>query len=67
VVGLLEAIECLKIILGKGDLLLGRLLTFSALEARFREFAVRADPECAYCAEDRPFPGYVDTESSCRP
>jgi molybdopterin/thiamine biosynthesis adenylyltransferase/rhodanese-related sulfurtransferase len=67
VVGLLQAIECLKIILGKGDLLLGRLLTFSALEARFREFAIRADPECRYCSRDRPFPGYVDYEGFCGP
>ena len=67
VVGLLQAIEALKIILGKGDLLLGRLLTFSALEARFREFTVKANPECPYCSRGRPFPGYVDYEGSCRP
>jgi molybdopterin/thiamine biosynthesis adenylyltransferase/rhodanese-related sulfurtransferase len=65
VIGVLEAIEAIKIILGRGDLLVGRLLTYDALEARFRELRPRRDPECAYCAEGRPFPGYTDYAHFC--
>ncbi len=65
VIGVLEAIEVVKIILGKGDLLLGRLLTFDALEARFREMKLRRDPGCAYCGDGKPFPGYVDYQEIC--
>jgi molybdopterin/thiamine biosynthesis adenylyltransferase/rhodanese-related sulfurtransferase len=64
VIGVLEAIEVVKIILGKGDLLTGRLLTYDALEAKFRELRIRADPECKYCNGGE-FPGYVDYEHFC--
>lgn len=49
VVGLLEATEALKIILGIGDLLAGRLLIYDALSMRFREVAFRARPSCRAC------------------
>jgi molybdopterin/thiamine biosynthesis adenylyltransferase/rhodanese-related sulfurtransferase len=65
VVGNLEAVEAIKIILGIGDLLVGRLLTYDALEARFRELRLRRDPDCPYCAPGRPFPGYVDYNGFC--
>ena len=53
VIGGLEAIEVIKIILGKGDLLTGRLLTYDALEARFRELKIQADHDCNYCGEGK--------------
>jgi len=65
VIGVLEGIEAVKIILGVGDLLTGRLLTYDALEARFRELKLRRDPNCAYCAEGREFPGYTDYDFFC--
>ncbi len=65
VIGVLEAIEVIKIVLGKGETLVGRLLTYDALEARFRELKLRANPDCAYCAPGREFPGYVDYEHFC--
>ncbi|MCZ6795435.1 MAG: molybdopterin-synthase adenylyltransferase MoeB [Planctomycetota bacterium] len=65
VIGVLEAIEVVKIILGKGDLLVGRLLTYDALEARFRELRPRRDADCAYCAEGKEFPGYLVYEHFC--
>jgi len=65
VIGVLEAIEAVKIILGKGDILVGRLLAYDALETRFRELKLRRDPNCAYCAEGRPFPGYADYQGFC--
>lgn len=65
VIGLLEAVEVLKILLGVGEPLVGRLLAYEALSATFVELKVRRDPECPVCAPGRPFPGYVDYESSC--
>lgn len=65
VIGLLEAIEVIKIILGIGDPLIGRLLAYDALSAKFREFKLRKDPNCNYCQEGKPFPGYIDYEFFC--
>ena len=64
VVGALEAIEAIKIILGEGDPLVGRLLTYDALTVKFRELKVRRDPNCPYCSKDV-FPGYVDYAHFC--
>ena len=50
VIGLLQAVEVVKIILGQGDLLVGRLLCYDALGATFRELKIRRDPGCAKCA-----------------
>ncbi|MHC4451245.1 MAG: molybdopterin-synthase adenylyltransferase MoeB [Planctomycetota bacterium] len=65
VIGLLQAVEAVKLILGKGDPLYGRLLVYDALAASLRELKVRANPKCAYCAEGAEFPGYVDYEGFC--
>jgi molybdopterin/thiamine biosynthesis adenylyltransferase/rhodanese-related sulfurtransferase len=65
VIGLLQAVETVKLILGKGDLLYGRLLVYDALAASLRELKVRANPRCAYCAEGVEFPGYVDYDGFC--
>ncbi|MCI4349640.1 MAG: molybdopterin-synthase adenylyltransferase MoeB [Thermoplasmata archaeon] len=48
-IGLIQATETLKILLGLGSTLVGRLLLYDALEMRFRELQVRKDPECARC------------------
>jgi molybdopterin/thiamine biosynthesis adenylyltransferase len=65
VIGLLEAVETIKVILGKGELLIGRLLAYDGLEARFRELKLRRDPDCPYCADGREFPGYIDYAYFC--
>lgn len=65
VIGLLQATETLKLILGIGEPLIGRLLMFDALAMRFRETRLAPDPECLVCAPDRTFPGYVDYERFC--
>jgi molybdopterin/thiamine biosynthesis adenylyltransferase/rhodanese-related sulfurtransferase/molybdopterin converting factor small subunit len=65
VVGLLEAVEAIKIILGKGQPLTGRLLTYDALKAEFRELKLRRDPNCRYCRDGAPFPGFIDYEQFC--
>ena len=66
VVGLLEAVETVKLILDMGDLLIGRLLDYDALTATFREYKLRKNPDCDYCGEGKEFPGYVDIDWSCR-
>jgi len=53
IVGSLQALETLKVILGIGDLLIGRFMLFDALELRWQELKVRKDADCAVCG-DRP-------------
>ncbi len=65
VVGLLEAVEAIKILLGSGDPLVGRLLHYDALSAKFSEFFLERDAECLYCADGTEFPGYADYEEFC--
>jgi len=54
VVGLIQATEAVKIILGIGDSLSGRLLTYDALEMGFRELQIPKDPHCPMCGEGAP-------------
>ncbi|WP_338867363.1 molybdopterin-synthase adenylyltransferase MoeB [Myxococcus stipitatus] len=49
-IGLLQANEALKLILGQGEPLVGRLLTFDALGTRFQELKLRRDAQCPVCA-----------------
>ncbi len=65
VVGLLEAVETVKLILGAGDSLVGRLLHYDALKAEFRMLKLRRDPACRYCGDGVVFPGFVDYEQFC--
>ncbi|MBI3726353.1 molybdopterin-synthase adenylyltransferase MoeB [bacterium] len=65
VIGVLEAIEALKIIVGFGTPLVGKLVHYDALTTQFRELKLRADPKCAYCAPGVEFPGLVDYEFFC--
>jgi molybdopterin/thiamine biosynthesis adenylyltransferase len=65
VIGTLEAVETIKILLEKGDPLVGRLLLYDALKTRFSEVAQDPDPNCAYCKEGAKFPGYVDYQAFC--
>jgi molybdopterin/thiamine biosynthesis adenylyltransferase len=52
VLGTLQATEAIKYLLGKGDLLSSRLLTYSALRMRFREIPVKKNPKCPICGEN---------------
>ncbi|NLB58080.1 MAG: molybdopterin-synthase adenylyltransferase MoeB [Gammaproteobacteria bacterium] len=65
VVGLLEATEAIKLLLGLGEPLRGRLLHFDAMGMRFRETRLGPDPDCPLCAPGREFPGYIDYEAFC--
>ena len=51
IIGLVQATEALKLIVGEGEPLIGRLLHFDALKMKFREFKLRRDPECPVCGE----------------
>ena len=66
IIGLLQAVEAVKLLLGKGEPLVGRLLLYDALEQKFREVKYARDPECPSCG-DKPMkellPEY--TEASC--
>lgn len=63
--GLLQAVETIKILLGLGEPLVGRMLHYDALSARFTELKVRKNPKCRYCAEGAVFPGYQDYAQVC--
>jgi len=65
VVGLLEATEAIKLLLGLGEPLRGRLLHFDAKGMRFRETRLGPDPDCPLCAPGREFPGYIDYVAFC--
>ncbi len=52
--GLLQANEVLKLVIGMGEPLVGRLLLFEALSTRFTELKVRRDPDCPVCGENAP-------------
>ncbi|HEY5970726.1 MAG TPA: molybdopterin-synthase adenylyltransferase MoeB [Pseudoxanthomonas sp.] len=65
VIGLLQATEAIKLILGIGESLAGRLLSFDALSMRFRETRLRPDQDCVVCAPGREFPGYIDYARFC--
>jgi len=51
VIGPLQALEVLKLVLGKGDVLKDRLLIFDGLKTKFRRIKVRRNPECPVCGD----------------
>jgi len=55
IIGVIQATETLKLILGLGESLSGRLLMYDALEMEFREMRLRKDPECPICGPNAPF------------
>jgi sulfur-carrier protein adenylyltransferase/sulfurtransferase len=66
VVGSLQGSEALKLVLGIGQPLIGRLLLFDALEASFTEVAVRRDPDCPVCGTRPTITEYVDYVEFCQ-
>jgi bacteriocin biosynthesis cyclodehydratase domain-containing protein len=65
VVGLIQATEAVKLILGKGEPLRGRLLTYDALAMTFGTYKVRRDPKCAVCGDAPTIREVADLEWSC--
>jgi molybdopterin/thiamine biosynthesis adenylyltransferase/rhodanese-related sulfurtransferase len=65
IVGSLQASEALKLILGTGETLTGRLLLFDALATTFDEVTVKRDPACPVCGEHPTISDYVDYVEFC--
>jgi adenylyltransferase/sulfurtransferase len=65
IVGSIQAMETIKLILGKGDSLVGRLLLFDALQMRFRELKLRKNPDCPVCGEKRTITKLIDYQEFC--
>ena len=65
IVGTLQAAETLKLLLGVGEPMVGRLLLLDALRMRFRELKLRKDPECPACGENPTIRELIDYERFC--
>jgi adenylyltransferase/sulfurtransferase len=65
IVGTIQAAETLKLIIGKGDPLIGRLLLFDALGMKFRELKLRKNPECPVCGEHPTVTKLIDYAEFC--
>jgi len=65
VIGSLQALEALKLVLGQGETLLGRLLLFDALRLRFRELTLRKDPDCPVCGPRPTVTSLIDYDAFC--
>ncbi len=67
IVGSIQALEAIKLILGLGDSLSGRILAFDALEMSFREFRIKPDPDNEVTWENRELIEIVELEDLCMP
>lgn len=67
VIGSVQATEALKLLLGIGDTLAGRLLTYDALDQEFRTLRIRRNPACPACADDTAPPRLVEYDETCAP
>jgi molybdopterin/thiamine biosynthesis adenylyltransferase/rhodanese-related sulfurtransferase len=65
VIGLLQATEAIKLLLGRGEPLVGRLLTYDSLKMKFRELKLRRSPECPVCGPKPSITSYIDYEGFC--
>jgi sulfur-carrier protein adenylyltransferase/sulfurtransferase len=65
IVGAIQAAETLKLVIGKGDPLVGRLLLFDALAMRFRELRLRKNADCPACGTHRTITGLIDYAQFC--
>jgi molybdopterin/thiamine biosynthesis adenylyltransferase len=67
VIGSIQATEALKLLLDTGEPLIGRLLTYEALEQRFTEVRFHRDPACVACGDENRPPLLMDYDETCRP
>ena len=65
IVGSIQAMETIKLILGTGDSLVGRLLLFDALGMKFRELKLRKNPDCPMCGKNRTIHQLIDYYEFC--
>jgi molybdopterin/thiamine biosynthesis adenylyltransferase len=67
IIGSIQAIETIKLLLELGDPLVGRLLTYDALDQSFRTFKVRRDPACPACGENAEPIQIAEYDDLCMP
>jgi adenylyltransferase/sulfurtransferase len=65
IIGCIQTTEILKLALGKGTSLVGRLLLFNALDMKFRELKLRRDPQCPICGDHPTIKELIDYEMFC--
>ena len=65
IIGTLQALETIKLILGEGEPLIGRLVLFDALKFKFREFTLKKNPECPVCGTAPTIHQLIDYEQFC--
>ncbi|MFL6281467.1 MAG: ubiquitin-like small modifier protein 1 [Vicinamibacterales bacterium] len=65
IIGVIQATEAIKLILGSGQPLIGRLLLYDALQMRFRELKLRRDPECPICGDHPTIHALIDYDQFC--
>jgi sulfur-carrier protein adenylyltransferase/sulfurtransferase len=65
IIGSIQALETIKLILGRGDTLIGRLLLFDALRLKFRELKLERDPDCPVCGRNPTITKLIDYEAFC--
>jgi len=65
VIGVIQATETVKLIVGKGEPLLGRLLMYDSLAMRFREIRIRRDPDCPLCGANPTITELLNYEEFC--
>lgn len=65
IIGVMQAIEAVKLIIGIGEPLLGRLVHFDALKMKFREFRLRRDPKCPVCSANPTVTDLIDYDQFC--
>ena len=65
IIGMIQATEAIKLILGTGEPLIGRLLLFDALDMRFRELKLRKNPDCPVCGDHPTITELIDYEQFC--
>ncbi len=66
IIGSIQANEAIKLVLGIGDPLVGRLLLYDALEATFTEVTLRRDPSCPVCGDEPTITEYIDYVEFCQ-
>jgi sulfur-carrier protein adenylyltransferase/sulfurtransferase len=65
IVGVIQATEAIKLVLGKGNPLIGRLLTYDSLRMKFGELKLRKDKTCPVCSDTPTITSYIDYEGFC--
>jgi molybdopterin/thiamine biosynthesis adenylyltransferase len=65
VIGTIQATEAIKVVLGQGEPLIGRLLQYDSLQMKFRSLKLRRDPSCPVCGDKPTIKSYIDYDEFC--